>query len=155
MLSVLRAHGFDASAANLEHAQVFPSLRLALGGFPIYVPMSQSEDARDFLNELEMTALEEDLESVCPKCGGVSKPKPWRIVSWIFCIACTIGIELRGRQRECRQFAHSWYMDPCLPLTDDEIGYKTNSGLEEFQLFLKAVRSLGDIDQTHTMDEAK
>ncbi len=153
MLSALRAHGFQASASNLEHARVFPSLRLALGGFPIYVPLPQSVEARRFLNEFDNLPTEEISEYGCPRCGGASHRKPWRIASWILCLACTIGIEMRGRKRECRQCAHSWHADTAMPLTDEEMGYTTYSGLEEFQIFLAAIRSLGQPTDDNTMDK--
>ena len=40
-----------------------------------------------------------------------------------------------------------------MPLTDEEMGYTTYSGLEEFQIFLAAIRSLGQPTDDNTMDK--
>ncbi|MEM8985264.1 MAG: hypothetical protein AAGC95_00950 [Pseudomonadota bacterium] len=77
--SFLSAHGFNPQIANYDFLFLAPTHRIALGGFRLLVPGSESEDAF----ALFQTARKAPNRAgpACPACGGEDYR---RIKGWLF-----------------------------------------------------------------------
>lgn len=159
LLAALRGSGIEAYAQNEHHSSVFPSMRLALGGMPIYVRADQREAAEALLNSAE-NALPEGDALACPVCGGPTQlRKNWMMTALTNAMAIS-GLAVRRPQRVCLSCGHGWRPGGHAPFTVDELGYNPDAPLidwrslgRNFRAFLAWARSIGYHDRSGSDDD--
>jgi hypothetical protein len=150
LLSALKGHGIAAFMDNEHLAQTAPYLRLAVGGFPIYVPEDRLKDAEDVMALLGSATLlpaaagEDDGGLSCPQCGGDGHPRR----NWLLTLLTNAGVTLTGfavtgRRRWCGSCGHRWKPDEVQAFTEDELGYDPSEPVFDFRAFLAWTRSIG------------
>lgn len=154
LVAALRAAGIEAYVQN-EHLQsVLPSLRLALGGMPIYVRADQREAAEAFLARSQAAPIHDEALA-CPACGGATQlRRNWLATAATNAVSLT-GFAVRRPRRICSSCEHSWRPGGTAPFTVDELGYNPDAPLidwralaRNFRAFLAWTRSIGYEDRS-------
>lgn len=160
LLTALHAAGVEAFMQNEYHAAMAPELRLALGGFPVYVRADQREMAEAVLLA-RLAHIEDGADQLaCPRCGGPTRAQSKAAMRAIAGTLTRIGFPARRPRRVCQACGHGWIPGGRTPFTVDELGYNPNAPLidwadlrEKFAEFLAWGRAIGRQDRKRKSDD--